>query len=107
MKPSADIIFINGSVVTVDSADQICEAVAVSGNRILHTGESKDVEKSAGPETKVIDLAGRSLLPGLIDAHVFLDISNIVEVFHRFIGIEQHAHIVGAGRIAGQHLLAA
>lgn len=69
MRPSADIIFTNGSVVTVDEGDRISEAVAVVGNRISLIGSSKDVGKSAGPNTEIIDLAGRSLLPGFIDAH--------------------------------------
>jgi predicted amidohydrolase YtcJ len=69
MNTDADTVFTNGSVVTVDVGDQICEAVAVAGNRITFVGGSKDVEQFIGPKTEVIDLAGRSLLPGIIDAH--------------------------------------
>jgi len=69
MNASPDIIFTNGSVVTVDAQDQICEAVSVSGNRILMVGGCQEVEKTAGPQTEIIDLNGRSLLPGFIDAH--------------------------------------
>ena len=69
MKTSADIIFTNGSVITVDGKDSLCEAVALSGNRIAQVGDTKTIQKLAGPETEVVDLAGRSLLPGFIDAH--------------------------------------
>jgi predicted amidohydrolase YtcJ len=69
MNTSPDFIFTNGSVVTVDEKDQICEAVSVSGNRISMVGSAEAVEKTAGPQTEIIDLNGRSLLPGLIDAH--------------------------------------
>jgi len=69
MKNHADLVFINGSVITVDEYDRVCEAVAVAGNRILHVGGSREVETLAGPGTKVVDLKGRSLLPGFVDAH--------------------------------------
>ena len=64
-----DVIFKNGSVVTVDSSNRIVEAVAVAGNRIVIVGSSQEVVALAGPQTRVIDLKGRSLLPGFIDAH--------------------------------------
>ena len=69
MTARADIIFTNGNVITVDKRDRICEAAAVTGNRILHAGDADEVEKLAGPDTEMIDLSGRSLLPGFIDAH--------------------------------------
>jgi len=69
MSLSADIIFTNGKIITVDKKDRICEAVAVSGNKIMRAGDAKEIEKLAGPETDMVDLAGRSLLPGWIDAH--------------------------------------
>lgn len=64
-----DLIFTNGAVVTVDATDRICEAVSVYGNRIQMVGSRREVEKTAGPRTRIIDLKGRSLLPGFIDAH--------------------------------------
>lgn len=68
----ADMIFKNGVVVTVDSANSLCEAVAVKGNRIVYVGDNAGVEMWLGPDTSVIDLAGRSLLPGFIDSHMHL-----------------------------------
>jgi len=69
MKDEADVIFTHGSVITVDPSDRLCEAVAVSGTRIAAVGSSREVEKWKGSATRVVDLQGRSLLPGFIDAH--------------------------------------
>ncbi len=65
----ADIIFSGGPVHTVDQRNTIAEAVAVSDGRILAVGSTADVNATAGPETQRVDLRGRSLLPGFIDAH--------------------------------------
>lgn len=67
---SADLIFHNGSVLTVDRGDTIVSAVGVRGNRIICTGTDADVMKYKGKGTKTIDLKGRSLIPGFIDSHL-------------------------------------
>lgn len=67
--PDANLVFINGRVHTVDANNTIAEAVAVSGERILAVGSNAAVRPLAGPGTRVVDLAGRSLTPGFIDAH--------------------------------------
>lgn len=69
LKRAADLVFLNGSVITVDSRDRICQGVAVGENRILAVGTTKEIKALAGPETKIIDLKNRSLVPGFIDAH--------------------------------------
>lgn len=69
MKKEADVIFINGSVITVDAADRVYEAVAVADNKIIGVGTSKQIEELVGVNTQVLDLKGRSILPGFIDAH--------------------------------------
>lgn len=68
----ADIIFNNGEVVTVDKNNTIAEAVAVKGNHIMAVGANAEINKLVGPNTKVIDLKGTSLLPGFIDSHVHM-----------------------------------
>lgn len=65
----ADIIFSGGPVHTVDARNSIAEAVAVSDGRILAVGSTAEVHATAGPSTQQVDLRGRSVLPGLIDAH--------------------------------------
>ncbi|HEX7064243.1 MAG TPA: amidohydrolase [Bacillales bacterium] len=70
----ADLIFRNGQVLTVDEAFTVCEAIAVKGNRIIGRGGNVEIDRLKGPGTKVIDLRGRSLLPGFIDAHAHLEL---------------------------------
>jgi predicted amidohydrolase YtcJ len=65
----ADLIFTGGRVHTVNPTNDIAEAVAVGNGRILAVGSDASIRPMAGPGTRVIELRGRSLLPGLIDAH--------------------------------------
>ena len=65
----ADLIFTNGVVHTVDASNSLAEAVAVSDGRILAVGSNTSVAATAGPGTQRVDLRGRSLTPGFIDAH--------------------------------------
>src|SRR5882672_431510 len=66
----ADLILHNGKIVTVDSKFSIQQALAVSGGKIAAVGSDAAVLKLRGPRTQVIDLAGKTVLPGLIDSHV-------------------------------------
>jgi hypothetical protein len=69
MMTSAKTIFINGSAITIDGQDRICEAVAVAGNKILCVGSTSEALKFRSSNTDIIDLKGRSLIPGFVDAH--------------------------------------
>lgn len=69
---AAEYIFINGQVITVNNQDEIAQAVAVGGNRILVVGRTEEVLTWQGERTSIIDLEGRSLLPGFIDAHMHM-----------------------------------
>jgi predicted amidohydrolase YtcJ len=71
-KPTAELIFTGGQVHTVNATNDIVEAVAVSGGRILAVGSTADIRALSGPGTREIELRGRSLLPGFIDAHCHL-----------------------------------
>ncbi len=64
-----DAIFHNAVVYTVDRDFSVAEAIAIHDGRIQRVGASVDVLKLAGPGTKTVDLGGRTVLPGLIDAH--------------------------------------
>jgi len=68
----ADIIFVNGKVVTVNSSNEVTEALSTRRNRILRIGERAYVEKTVGPETRVVDLNGRTLIPGFIENHIHM-----------------------------------
>ncbi|HEY3684989.1 MAG TPA: amidohydrolase [Streptosporangiaceae bacterium] len=65
----ADLVFHGGHVFTADDADTRAQAVAVRAGRIAAVGSDADVRAHTGPHTEVVDLAGRALLPGFIDAH--------------------------------------
>lgn len=65
----ANYAFINGQVITVDSEDRICEAVLVEGIHIKAVGTSDEIMALACSTVEVIDLEGRTLMPGFIDAH--------------------------------------
>lgn len=70
----ADTVFFNGQVVTVDAGDRVTEAVAVKGNRIIAVGTNEEVKRLVDTRTRVIDLQGKSLLPGFIDSHLHITI---------------------------------
>ena len=69
-QPRADLILVNGRVLTVDATDRVAQAVGIAGNRIVTVGSTADVERAAAPGTRRIDLAGRTVTPGLLDAHI-------------------------------------
>jgi predicted amidohydrolase YtcJ len=66
----ADLVLTNGKILTVDSRDSIAQAVAIGSGAITAVGSAADVRAFVGPQTRVIDLRGRVVTPGLIDSHV-------------------------------------
>ena len=66
----ADLVIVNAKVWTADEKQPRAEAVAVVGERIVAVGASAEIGSWAGPKTKRIDADGKTVLPGLIDAHV-------------------------------------
>ncbi len=66
---TADSVWKNGKIHTVDANNLIVEAIAVKDGKILFTGSDADVETYIGEETNVTDLEGKTVIPGLIDAH--------------------------------------
>jgi len=68
----ADILFKNGNVYTANDQQPTAQAVAVKGDRIIFVGSNADGEKYTGKRTKVVDLQGKTVLPGFTDAHQHL-----------------------------------
>jgi predicted amidohydrolase YtcJ len=66
---TADTILVNGKIVTVDDRFRIAQAVAIKGQRIVAVGGNDEVRKLAGSASRMIDLNGRTVIPGLIDNH--------------------------------------
>jgi predicted amidohydrolase YtcJ len=67
---TADTVLLNGKILTVDSQFSTQEALAIRDGKILATGKTADMRKLAGTGTRVIDLQGRTVIPGLIDSHL-------------------------------------
>jgi predicted amidohydrolase YtcJ len=66
---SADTVFKNGNIYTVNERQPRAEAIAVKGNRIIFVGSNADARKYEGKTTRVVDLKGRTVVPGMTDAH--------------------------------------
>ncbi len=67
---TADIILVHGKILTLDDHFPVREALAVSEGRIAALGRSIDIMRLAGRKTRVVDLRGRTVIPGLIDSHI-------------------------------------
>ena len=67
---TADTLFVNGKVVTMNSAQPEAQAIAVRDGRILAVGTMNDLAKLKGEATQVVDLAGKTVLPGFVDPHM-------------------------------------
>lgn len=68
--PAAETILINGKIYTVDRNFSSVQALAIAGGKILAVGSTEDMRKLAAPSTRVIDLGGRTVIPGLADNHL-------------------------------------
>ncbi len=67
---AAESVFLHGRILTLDATGTMVQAVAVKDGRILATGSDATIRRLAGAQTTVIDLQGRTVLPGFIDGHV-------------------------------------
>ena len=68
-QPAADTIVTNGKILTVDADFSVVEALAIDDGRIVATGTAAEIARRAGPDTEIIDVAGATVIPGLIDNH--------------------------------------
>jgi hypothetical protein len=67
---NADTVLLNGKIPTVDNQFSTREALAIREGKIVALGTSAEMKKLAGPKSRVIDLHGRTVIPGLIDNHM-------------------------------------
>ena len=71
----ADTLLVNGKVVSMDdkstssSVGRVYQAIAVKGDTIIKLGSSGEIRALAGPDTRILDLKGRTLMPGMINCH--------------------------------------
>jgi hypothetical protein len=98
----ADLLLHSGKIVTVDAEFSIAEALAVREGKIVSVGTNDAVRRLAGPETRQIDLAGGTVLPGLIDSHTHPVAAALHEFDHPIPEMDTIADVLAyiAGRAA-------
>ncbi len=69
----ADLVFVNGTIYTMDDDQPVAEALAIRGNTILYVGENDNAQAYASGRTMVIDLQGKTMIPGLTESHMHFD----------------------------------
>jgi predicted amidohydrolase YtcJ len=79
---AAELVLLNGKVITVDAADSIARAVAVKEGLIQSVGTDADVAALIGEETKVVELGGRAVTPGLIDPHNHFQVMGLMHGYY-------------------------
>ncbi len=90
----ADLILHHGKIVTVDAKFATHEAIAIRGERILAVGSNAEVLKTQGEKTRLVDLAGKTVLPGLIDSHTHPTDAAMVEFDHPIPEMESIADVL-------------
>jgi predicted amidohydrolase YtcJ len=79
---AADLVLLNGKVITVDAADTIAQAVAVKDGLIQAVGSNDDIAASVGEATQVSDLVGKAVTPGLIDPHNHFQVMGLMQGYY-------------------------
>lgn len=78
-----DLILLNGTIISMEDAENEATAVVVRGGRIVNVGTDEEARSLAGPKTEMIDLKGRTLLPGFIESHM-----HPMMYAHNLLGVE-------------------
>src|SRR6478736_5262754 len=78
---SADLILSNAKVLTVDHDFAIAQAIAIAGDRILAVDSNDALAAHTAPETRVVDLKGRTVMPGITDGHAHMDREGLKSVY--------------------------
>jgi predicted amidohydrolase YtcJ len=95
--PPADIVLVHGHIITENAAGDVAEALAVKAGMIVAVGSDARLRPLIGPGTRVIDLAGRTVTPGLIDSHAHVLETGELELFQVDLsGARSIAEIVNA-----------
>src|SRR5262245_11665137 len=74
----ADVILVGANVFTADSSRPAVEAIALAGQRIRAVGSNQNIRRLVGAKTRVVDLRGQTVIPGLMDAHVHLLVGSMI-----------------------------
>lgn len=93
-----DMILTNARILTMDAARPRAEAIALAGDRVAALGSRAEIERLAGPATKIIDCRGRTLLPGFVESHLHLVLGGTELAHLQLNGIEGEAALTKAFR---------
>lgn len=94
LQAAPEMILHHGKVITLDAAFTLAEAVAVENGRILAVGDDEEILKLKGPDTKLLDLGGKTLMPGLMDSHVHPGSAAMIEFDHEIPTMENIADVL-------------
>lgn len=105
-----DVIYYNASIITMSPSQPTAQAIAIRGDRFLLVGSNAEVLKTAGPRTNKIDVAGRCIVPGIIETHVhpigaaLSEIDGPIPVLHSIAEI-QHYIVTQAAQLPADRLI--
>ena len=91
---AADLVLRNGKIVTVDEDFAVVESMAIEKGRIQAVGRNEDVDKWVSAKTRVVDLEGKMVLPGLLDSHVHPTSASMFEASHEIPTMESIADVL-------------
>ncbi|MEM6620835.1 MAG: amidohydrolase [Pseudomonadota bacterium] len=86
-QPTTTTLFRGGKVLTVDAAFSVAAAIAIRGQRILAVGTEDEVRAAAGADARIVELNGKTVLPGFIDAHTHVVAGSIVDSLMDYVGM--------------------
>jgi len=92
--PHADRVFLGGKVLTMDTRSQVVDAIALHGERILAIGSDSDIRAFIEPSTKVTELQGRTVMPGLIDGHAHMDREGLKGLLPSLAGLDSISALI-------------
>lgn len=72
---AADLVLRGGTIITLDTADRLAEAVAIRGNRIAVVGTNSEIAPLIGSATRIVELSGRAVTPGFVDSHTHVELT--------------------------------
>lgn len=85
------VVFMNGTILPVDRTFSEVQAIAIRGNRILAVGSGAEVSRKAGKAAKIIDLQGRTMLPGFVDPHTHMLTGAVIAGTMEYVGVAKFA----------------
>ena len=107
-------VFTGGTILTVDKKFSEAEAIAIRGNKIVAVGKDADVRKEAGADAKVVDLKGKVILPGFVEAHTHVVAGSVVDSVMEYVGMARfkttaevlnHLKTIAAKKPAGEWIV--